>query len=88
MNKAVELYGVELLSLQVISLVPSQEILQALDAKVAMHVIGNKRDYLIYKAANSLLATHPMGEKSSSDSMPCFYSGAIYFGLKKIPKEL
>ena len=68
-NKAIETYGVELLSLQVISLVPSQEILQALDAKVAMTVIGNKRDYLLYKAANSLLATHPSGEKGSSDSM-------------------
>ena len=68
-NKAIETYGVELLSLQVISLVPSQEILQALDAKVAMNVVGNKRDYLLYKAANSLLATHPSGEKGSSDSM-------------------
>lgn len=68
-NKAVEMYGLEFLSLQVISLVPSQEIIQALDAKVAMNVIGNKRDYLMYKAANSLLATHPSGEKSSSDSM-------------------
>ena len=68
-NKAIAMYGLELLSLQVISLVPSQEIFQALDAKVAMNVVGNKRDYLLYKAANSLLATHPSGEKGSSDSM-------------------
>ena len=68
-NKAIEIYGLEIISLQVISLVPSQEILQALDAKVAMNVVGNKRDYLLYKAANSLLATHPSGEKGSSDSM-------------------
>lgn len=68
-NKALEQYGVELLSLQVMAMVPAQEVIQALGDKVAMNIIGNKRDYLLYKAANSLLATHPTGERSSSDSM-------------------
>lgn len=70
-NKALEQYGVGLISLQVMSLVPSQEILQALDAKVSMNIIGNKQDYLLYKAANSLLAGHDGGgqAKGSSDSM-------------------
>lgn len=68
-NKAIEQYGMELLSLQVIAMVPAQEVIQALGDKVAMNIIGDKREYLIYKAANSLMATHPSGEKSSSDSM-------------------
>lgn len=68
-NKAIEQYGVELLSLQVIAMMPSQEVIQALGDKVAMNIIGDKREYLIYKAANSLLSTHPGGEKGSSDSM-------------------
>lgn len=68
-NEAIEQYGVELLSLQVIAMIPAQEVIQALGDKVAMNIIGNKRDYLLYKAANSLLATHPSGERGSSDSM-------------------
>lgn len=68
-NEALEQFGIALISLQVISLVPSQEILQALDAKVAMNVIGNKQEYLLYKAANSLLEPHTGKERGSSDSM-------------------
>lgn len=68
-NKAIEQYGMELLSLQVIAMVPAQEVIQALGDKVAMNIIGDKREYLIYKAANSLLSVHPSGEKGSSDSM-------------------
>jgi len=68
-NKALEQYGMELLSLQVIAMVPAQEVIQALGDKVAMNIIGDKREYLIYKAANSLMATHASGEKGSSDSM-------------------
>ena len=68
-NETLEQYGVGLVSLQVISLVPSQEVLQALDSKVAMNVIGNKQEYLLYKAANSLEANVDGKEKGSSDSM-------------------
>ena len=68
-NQTLEQYGVELLSIQVISLVPSQEVIQALDAKVAMNVIGNKQEYLLYKAANSLEAGAGGKEGASSDSM-------------------
>jgi len=51
-------------------LVPSQEVIQALDAKAAMTIIGDKQDYLIYKAANSLLEGHAGGkDKGGSDSM-------------------
>ncbi|PIP20507.1 MAG: hypothetical protein COX40_04370 [Candidatus Omnitrophica bacterium CG23_combo_of_CG06-09_8_20_14_all_40_11] len=68
-NKAIEQYGMELLSLQVIAMVPAQEVIQALGDKVAMNIIGDKREYLLYKAANSLLETHPAGDKGASDTM-------------------
>lgn len=70
-NEALAEFGVALLSLQVVSLVPSQEVLQALDANVAMNIIGNKQEYLLYKAANSLAIDHSGsgGGKGSSDSM-------------------
>jgi len=68
-NASLQTYGIELVSLQIISLVPSQEVLQALDSKVAMDVIGNKQEYLLYKAANSLEANVDGKEKGSSDSM-------------------
>jgi membrane protease subunit (stomatin/prohibitin family) len=68
-NEALDQFGVSLLTLQVVSLVPSQEVLQALDAKAAMNIVGNKQEYLLYKAANSLLESHAGKEKGSSDSM-------------------
>ena len=68
-NDTLKTYGVELVSLQIIALVPSQEVLDALDAKVAMDVIGNKQEYLLYKAANSLESNVDGKEKGSSDSM-------------------
>lgn len=68
-NETLQQYGIALVSLQVISLVPSQEVLQALDSRVAMNVIGNKQEYLLYKAANSLESDAGGKEKSSSDSM-------------------
>lgn len=68
-NKALEQYGVELLSLQVIAMIPAQEVIQALGDRVAMDIIGDKQEYLLYKAANSLLESHPKGDKGSSDTM-------------------
>lgn len=68
-NKSLESYGIELLSLQVMAMIPAQEVIQALGDKVAMNIIGNKQDYLLYKAANSLVSSGPGKETGSSDSM-------------------
>ncbi|NQZ02427.1 MAG: zinc-ribbon domain-containing protein [Bdellovibrionales bacterium] len=40
--------------MQILSLLPSQEVLDAMEAKAAMKLVGNKQEYLLYKAANSL----------------------------------
>jgi len=49
------------------SLIPAQEVLQALEAKTAMSLIGNQRDYLLYKTANGLNA--PAGDNANSTQM-------------------
>lgn len=47
-------FGIQIKDVQVLSILPPQEVLQALDEKLAMQVIGNQKEYLLYKAANSL----------------------------------
>jgi membrane protease subunit (stomatin/prohibitin family) len=47
-------YGLQVESIQVLSVLPSKEILQAMDASAAMEIIGDKREFLLYKAASTL----------------------------------
>jgi membrane protease subunit (stomatin/prohibitin family) len=53
-NAKLKPYGVQLEDIQIKSILPPDEVLEALDQKLAMDVIGDKRDYLLYKVANSL----------------------------------
>lgn len=48
--------GLKLSNVQVLSLTPPREVLKALGEKVAMDVIGDKREYLLFKAANGMEA--------------------------------
>lgn len=57
--------GLKVRDIQVLSLLPTQEVLEALSARTAMNLIGDKREYLLYKAANSLEGW----EGSGSDPM-------------------
>jgi membrane protease subunit (stomatin/prohibitin family) len=66
LNRELGGFGVQALKIQVLSILPPPEVIQALDARVAMKVIGNQKEYLLYKAANSLDAVH---ENGSGDSM-------------------
>jgi membrane protease subunit (stomatin/prohibitin family) len=66
-NDSLKEFGFEIIDLQVMGLVPSQEVLQALDSKVAMDVIGNEQEYLIYKLANSLLAEAKSGQNTRAN---------------------
>ena len=59
-------YGISCQKIQILSALPSKEVLDALDAKNAIKVIGSQREYLLYKAANSLLGD---GEKAANDPM-------------------
>lgn len=66
-NPILNNYGLTILDLQVLSLVPSKEILNALDSKVAMNIVGNKQEYLLYKAANSLIENQSSGGANTSN---------------------
>jgi membrane protease subunit (stomatin/prohibitin family) len=49
-------YGFFLENIQLLSAIPSKEVIEALEAKTAIKIIGSQKDYLIYQAAKSLNA--------------------------------
>ena len=64
-NREMKQYGLSLQKLQILSALPSKEVIEALDAKMAIQMIGSQKEYLLYKAANSLL-----NERGSSGNDP------------------
>jgi membrane protease subunit (stomatin/prohibitin family) len=52
-----------------LALLPPKEVLEAIDSKLAMKVIGNPKEYLLYKAASSLDALHESGSNDSLQMM-------------------
>jgi membrane protease subunit (stomatin/prohibitin family) len=66
LNQELKSYGIACQKIQILSALPSKEIIEAIDAKTAIKVIGSQKEYLLYKAANSLtgdkdkLANDPM----------------------------
>lgn len=54
LNQRLDTVGLIVRNLQVLSLLPTKEVIEALDTKVAMDVVGNSRDFLLFKAAKSL----------------------------------
>lgn len=54
LNAELQDYGVTCKNIQILSALPSKEVLEAIDAKTAIQVIGSQREYLLYKAASSL----------------------------------
>lgn len=69
LNRELGGFGVQAMKIQVLSILPPPEVIQALDARVAMKVIGNQKEYLLYKAANSLDATQKQGSNESMHMM-------------------
>lgn len=65
LNREMKPYGVSIQKIQVLSALPSKEVIEALDAKMAIKMIGSQKEYLLYKAANSLL-----NERSNSGNDP------------------
>ncbi len=53
-NRKIASYGVQIEDTQVRSILPPDEVLEALDERLAMDVIGNQKEYLLYKVANSI----------------------------------
>lgn len=66
LNQELNSFGIACQKIQILSALPSKEVLEAIDAKTAIKVIGSQKEYLLYKAANSLGGTN---EKSANDPM-------------------
>jgi len=71
-------YGIRLTEFQIASQLPTKEIMDALDARVAMNLIGDKKEYLLYKAANSL---GQIGSDGSADPMQMMLGLMLSKGL-------
>lgn len=59
--------GLQVVDVQLLALLPSKEILEAMDEKLAMEIVGDKREYLLYKAASTMDAL--TGGTANSDPM-------------------
>lgn len=54
LNIKLQPFGLAVNGIQTLSALPSKEIIEALEAKSAIQIIGSQKEYLLYKAANSL----------------------------------
>lgn len=66
LNQEIAVYGIACQKIQILSALPSKEVIEAIDAKMAIQVIGSQKEYLLYKAANSLSAG---SDKQANDPM-------------------
>lgn len=55
-------FGLTVQKIQILSALPSKEVLDAMEAKTAIKIIGSQKEYLLYKAATSL------GQKNDGQS--------------------
>jgi membrane protease subunit (stomatin/prohibitin family) len=53
-NKELRKVGMEVTAIKILSALPNKEVLDAIDARAAINTIGSQREYILYKAANSL----------------------------------
>ena len=66
LNREIKQYGLAARKIQVISLLPPKEVMDAMGSNAAMKLLDNQQEYLMYKAANSLDAVN---DGHSNDSM-------------------
>jgi membrane protease subunit (stomatin/prohibitin family) len=62
LRREIDEYGLSVQKIQMLSALPSKEVLEAMEAKTAIKIIGSQKEYLIYKAATSL------GQKNDGQS--------------------
>jgi membrane protease subunit (stomatin/prohibitin family) len=87
MKAELEKFGIQVQKIQVLSLLPPKDVLAALDSRAAMKVIGNQREYLLYKAANSLDALNDGKSNDSMQMMMGLMLGKGLIGLDYHEKE-
>lgn len=59
-------YGLKISHIQIQSLLPPEEVMDALESRVAMNLLGDQKKYLLYKTANSL---DQLADGEGGDSM-------------------
>jgi membrane protease subunit (stomatin/prohibitin family) len=79
LNGVLSPMGVLANNLQILSLLPSKEVIDAIDAKTAISMFGSPKDYLIYKAANSLGMSN--GDDKPADPMQMLMGLVMSKGL-------
>ena len=87
LNKELEEYGIEIQKIQILSLIPTEEIMEAMNESVAMKLIGNKREYMMYKAANSLDIAQDGGSNDSMQMMMGLMLGKGLMGMDYHERE-
>jgi len=70
-NPILRKFGIEVIEIQVLSITPTKEIMEALEERIAMDIVGDPRTYLVYKLANSLdaLTQNPSGQKTDPSQL-------------------
>lgn len=61
--------GVTVFDIQILSLLPSEEILDALESKVAMSLVGDPSKYLLYKTAQGMEDMSAIGGEGDSTNL-------------------
>lgn len=54
LNNELREFGLSVQKIQILSALPSKEVLEAMEAKTAIKILGSQKEYLLYKAATSL----------------------------------
>lgn len=79
--------GISVNDIQVLSLLPPPEVMQALSAQAAMTLLGDKKEYLLYKAANSLDNLHESSSNNPMQLMMGMMMGKSIMGADYTNKE-
>ena len=80
--KELHQYGLRVKDIQIQSLLPPKEVLDALEKRMAMNLIGDQQKYLMYQAANSLDAVNDGTSNDPMQMMMGLMMGKGMFGME------
>lgn len=81
-SKEINKYGLRVKDIQIQSLLPPKEVLDALEKRMAMNLIGDQQRYLMYQAANSLDAVNDGASNDPLQMMMGLMMGKGMFGME------
>ena len=86
-KKTLRPYGLRVKNIQIRSITPPDAVMEALESRVAMNLIGDQRKFLLYKAANSLDEIHDGGSNDSLQMMMGLMLGKGILGIEDTEVE-